>query len=243
MLGHDLRNPLGAIRNSATYLLRAQGLSANQTKAAARIVLSSARMQRMIDDLLDFTRTRLGTALPVARSRMDLGEACRSVVDELRALHPGQAVTVDCSGELSGHWDGPRIGQLLSNLIANAIQYGAADMPVTVGLRVDHEAAVVNVHNHGRAISTKVRRTLFEPMLRVGVAMQQPAERHEGSSGLGLGLYIARQIVLAHGGEISVESFAAVLSDEPGHQRRLGQAAAARPGLSPRGIAPDWGFS
>lgn len=202
-LGHDLRNPLGAVRNSAAYLLRSSGLTGAQTKAVARILSSTDRMQRMVEDLLDFTRTRLGTRLPIAPAEADLAEICRQTIDELQAFHPDSALRLECAGELAGHWDAPRIAQLLSNLVANAIQHGPAGATVTVTASGGPRDVTLQVHNPGAPIAPGVRRTLFEPAMR---AAADATARREGASGLGLGLYIARQIALAHGGSIEVAS-------------------------------------
>lgn len=203
VLGHDLRNPLGAIRGSAQYLLLTDTLDGLQTKAVSRILNSTHRMRDMVGDLLDFTRTRLGDGLPLTLGAGNLGEVCRQVVDELEAFHPGRSLHLHCSGELSGWWDTRRIGQLVSNLASNAIHHGQPDKPVTVVVCGDAEAVTVTVHNEGLPIATQARRTLFEPLKRASL---QAGESREGASGLGLGLYIARQIALAHGGSIEVES-------------------------------------
>lgn len=203
VLGHDLRNPLGAVRNSAEYLMRTDKLTGAQTKAVARIQSSTGRMREMVDDLLDYTRTRLGAMLPVAPHPVHLGQVCRQAVDELSAFHPERTLRMDCSGELAGQWDASRLAQLLSNLVANAIQHSAPDTPVTVTVRGEAEDVVLQVHNEGPPITARARSVLFEPLMRPVV---KEAERREGSSGLGLGLYIARQIAVAHGGEITVDS-------------------------------------
>ena len=203
VLGHDLRNPLGAARNSAYYLLRAAKLDGAQTKAVSRILYSADRMQKMVGDLLDFTHARLGRGLPLAPGAADLGEVCRQVVDELEAFHPERTLRYACEGALPGRWDAARVAQMLSNLLANAIQHGRPDAPVTVAVRGEADTVVVQVHNEGPPIAPEARSTLFEPMMR---AVVQEAERREGASGLGLGLYIARQIAVSHGGSIEVAS-------------------------------------
>jgi hypothetical protein len=206
VLGHDLRTPLGAVRTSATYLARTEGLSAAQSRAVGRVQSSTLRMQRMIDDLLDYTRTRLGRGLPIEPRPGDMAEIGRSVVDELRALHPDRTLRLDCTGRLTGRWDAARLKQLLSNLVSNAIQHGEPDAPVNVGVRGGSDAVVLRVHNLGPPIAPDAVGVLFEPLMR---AMVQEVERREGSSGLGLGLYIAHRIAVAHGGSIEVASSAA----------------------------------
>ncbi|WP_170162320.1 ATP-binding protein [Caldimonas tepidiphila] len=203
VLGHDLRNPLGAIRRSAQYLLLSDTLDGLQTKAVTRILNSTNRMREMVGDLLDFTRTRLGNGLPLVRGPGNLGEVCRQVVDELEAFHPERTLHLHCSGELSGCWDTRRVGQLVSNLVSNAIHHGQPEKPVTVVVCGDADAVTVSVHNEGPPIAVQARKTLFEPLKRASL---QAGESREGASGLGLGLYIARQIAVAHGGSIEVDS-------------------------------------
>jgi signal transduction histidine kinase len=203
VLGHDLRNPLGAIQGSAYYLLRKERLDGAQTKAVTRIVNSSARMEQMVSDLLDFTRTRLGRGLPIMPAAADLCEVCRQVVDELGAFHPERSLLLDCTGDLSGSWDTARIGQMLSNLVANAVQHGEPHMPITINARADGDHVVVEVHNEGPPIAPEAQETIFQPLMR---GRAQQTKRRERTSGLGLGLYISHQIALAHRGSIAVAS-------------------------------------
>ncbi|WP_157991422.1 ATP-binding protein [Caldimonas tepidiphila] len=203
VLGHDLRNPLGAARNSADYLLRTEGLTHAQTKAVVRIRSSTDRIRQLVSDLLDLTLTRLGGSLPITLGPANLGQVCRQTLDELEAFHPDRQLQMDCAGELTGEWDVLRIGQLLSNLIANAIQHGDPSTPVTVSVQEQGDSVAVQVHNQGPVIAPEARRKLFDPMTR---PVTQHAEGREGSSGLGLGLYIVREIAVAHGGEIKVDS-------------------------------------
>lgn len=203
VLSHDLRNPLGATLNSAEYLLMSDGMSGGQSKAVARIRSSTLRMRQMVDDLLDFARTSLGQSLPVRTGRMDLGPVCRDTVNELRAYHPERSLRVDCAGHLVGEWDEHRIAQLVSNLGANALQHGDPGTTVTVTATGDRDDVVLTVHNLGPPIAPEARPLLFDPLMRPVV---QEAERREGTSGLGLGLYIVREIAVAHGGEVRVDS-------------------------------------
>jgi signal transduction histidine kinase len=208
-LGHDLRNPLGAVLHSAQYLLRAEEIADAHSRAAARILSSGTRMSQMISDLLDFTSTRLGDALPMAAAPMDMGQACQAAVDEIAAAHPKRVIHCHAQGSLAGCWDEGRIGQLLSNLIGNAIKHGASDTSIQVNATspVDTEVRV-EVRNEGPPIPSESRRNLFEPLTRGGVSAAQSGQVNRS---VGLGLYIARQIASAHGGTVELVS-----SDEAG---------------------------
>lgn len=203
VLGHDLRNPLGAIRFSAEYLLRAEGLDTAGTKAVVRVKSSAGRMAQMVDDLLDFTRTRMGGSLPIEPASANLADVCRQAVEELEAFHPDRQIRMRCEGDMLGQWDVRRVAQLVSNLVANAVEHGRHGTPVTVSLTGEEHVVRVRVHNQGRVIAADARRTLFDPTMRPVV---QEAERGEGSSGLGLGLYIVREVARAHGGQARVVS-------------------------------------
>lgn len=204
VLGHDLRNPLGAVLGSAHFLMRIESLDSRQVKAVTRIVNSANRMREMVDALLDFTRTRLGMGLSVVPAPGNLGTVSHSVVEELRALHPDRDLQLKCTGDLDGEWDAQRVGQMVSNLASNAVQHGAPDRPVSIGVNGgDLRAVLICVHNEGPAIPEQARKGLFEPLKRT---QKEAVEAHAGSSGLGLGLYIAHQIARSHGGDIAVES-------------------------------------
>lgn len=202
VLGHDLRTPLGAVLNSAQYLLYSDGLSGAQMKAVSAILRSGTRVRGMISDLLDVTRTRLGQSLPMWKQETDFAVLCEQVVDEARAYHPDSAIVCHRPGELLGCWDDARLRQMLGNLVENAIEHGLPDQPVTVSATGDAEHLVLRVHNEGAPISQSDRRMIFEPLTR-----GQPGQGNEKKvGGLGLGLYIARLIAEAHGGSIEVES-------------------------------------
>lgn len=203
VLGHDIRTPLGAIRMSGQLLERTGGLEDRQSKAVQRIINSSDTMRTMVDDLLDFTQTSLGTRLPIHRTPCDLKDVCNEVVAELEALHPERKFHIDCEGDLTGQWDTGRVNQMISNLVRNAIQHGNPESAGTVTVTGYPTDVAIKVHNNGKPIDAALRRILFEPM---GEMKDVGRDRQSGSSGLGLGLYIARAIALAHGGSIDVVS-------------------------------------
>jgi PAS domain S-box-containing protein len=202
IVGHDLRNPLSAISTAAQLLLR-YGLSDRQARTAARIVSTADRMARMITDLLDFTRSRLGGGFPIQTRRMNLRDLCETVIEELELAYPERTVELDARGDAWGNWDPDRMAQVLSNLAANALQHSPESSTVRVELRDEGERVVLLTSNAGPPIPAEVLPRLFEPGRR-----GPPGRGHKESSGLGLGLYIVRQIVLAHGGDISVRSSA-----------------------------------
>jgi signal transduction histidine kinase len=198
VLGHDLRNPLSAILNSATLLERISKEDAVK-QSAARMLGSGRRMSRMIDDVLDLTRARLGGGIPLRRQETDLGQLAQRVIQEHQLACAEDRVETRHEGDLSGYWDPDRLAQVTSNLIGNAIEHGERKDPVEVilaGSRAD--SVTLSVTNTG-VIPEDVLPHLFDPF--------RGGQRHLGrSDGLGLGLYIVQQIVLAHGGRVDVKT-------------------------------------
>lgn len=199
ILGHDLRNPLGAIVAAANLLL----LHSEDSKSFAwirRILGSSERMARMVDQLLDFTRVRIGGGLALSRHACDLRELARQTVEEVELANPAWRFVFESSGDLHGHWHGDRLLQVFSNLISNAVQHGSPDRPLVVRLDGSEPRGPVQVeiHNHG-TIPEALLPVLFDPF-------RSTKHKGAGSRGLGLGLFITEQIVRAHGGELAVSS-------------------------------------
>ncbi len=203
VLGHDLRTPLGVVQLSAHYLLRVGPLAEAETKAVARIAAAAHRMSGMVKDILDFTQTAMGVTLPINLAAADLGVIVRDIVAEVSALHPDSQIELTCEADLQGRWDEARIGQMLANLLANAVQHGTPRAPVRVVVRGDKDRVCVDVTNAGAPIPAEMRQNLFSPMRQSPTA---EADRLAGSSGLGLGLYITKEIALAHGGSVEVVS-------------------------------------
>jgi signal transduction histidine kinase len=197
ILGHDLRSPLSSIGLSAAVLLRRGRLDEKDAEVAARIIRSSQRMTRMIAQLLDLTRARLGGGLPIELAPADLGEVCRDIAEEL-----GAPVQLEVEGDVTGSWDKDRLEEVLSNLVGNAVEHGAPGAAVTIKAGADGAEVVLEVSNEGDPIPEEVLPSIFEPF-RGARSQAHPAS---GNLGLGLGLYIVRQIVVAHGGTIEVHS-------------------------------------
>jgi len=204
VLGHDLRTPLGAILMSSQFMLDTGDLAEPHLTLTTRIVRSARRMNAMVGDLLDFTRSRLGSGIPIARADMDVATVARQAIDEVAAAQPGSVVQCETSGDLRGAWDAARLSQVLTNLLGNAVQHGAPGTAIRV--RVDGEAGavVLRVQNRGPAIGASEVTDLFSPLKRLRAGGAVP----NASGNLGLGLYIAERIVTAHGGTIAVTSSA-----------------------------------
>jgi signal transduction histidine kinase len=198
ILGHDLRNPLSAIVTGASLLSRRSD-SDKVVKPALRILSSAERMGRMIDQILDFTRIRLGHGIPLQRRHIDLAEVCRLAIDEAESTAGEGRIRLDERGESVGMWDGDRLSQLVSNLLANAVAHGKAGAPISIRLDgTNSEHSLLEVQNAG-TIPAEVLPVLFDPF-------RSSNGNQERSNGLGLGLFISREIVLAHGGTIDVTS-------------------------------------
>ena len=201
MLGHDMRSPLQAIQVTASYLAV---LNAGEqvSKAAGRLIRSGARMQALLDDLTEFNRTRLGLGINVIATNVNLADVLADELDELRAIHPDRQIDLEVSGDSQGDWDGPRLQQLLGNLVLNAIKYGAQDAPVRVTVTGDTARVRIDVSNRGTAIGTTTLARIFDPLMR-GPDRQGEDER---GGNLGVGLYIASEIARAHDGAIETRS-------------------------------------
>jgi signal transduction histidine kinase len=201
VLGHDLRNPIGAASMAAQRMERWETKDPKQAKMVSELVRTTRRATRILNDLLDLTRSSFGTDIPIARAKTDMAELCETIADELRSINETRLVKVKYEGDPVGFWDAARMGQVLSNLMNNAIQYSDSSSPVTTTISGnDPDMVTLNVHNFGPPIPIENQRAIFQSGMR-GQINDAGEQTH-----LGLGLYIARLIVEAHGGEIAVTS-------------------------------------
>jgi PAS domain S-box-containing protein len=199
ILGHDLRNPLASIDMGAG-ILRHLSRDPATIRILDRMHSSTRRMSRMIEQILDLTRTRLASGLQLDPKPMDLRDLIAHIVDELRIVHPSRTIDLR-SGRLPGVWDWDRLEQVFSNLIGNALVYGDPAMPVTIDGRDDGGLVSVDVHNDGPPIPDELQPTIFSPFRR-----GERDSRTSKTAGLGLGLYISREVTIAHGGRIDLRS-------------------------------------
>jgi two-component system, sensor histidine kinase and response regulator len=194
VLGHDLRSPLSNIVGAAALLERGNTEPEAVERKAHMILNASRRMDRLIQQLLDFALARIKGGIPITRAHADLGKAAHQAVTELHEA--GTAVRVEVQGDTAGNWDPDRIMQVVSNLLSNALEHGLADGPITVRVDgADPDQVTFQITNHG-TIPETVKDILFSPF----------KPRQGASRGVGLGLYIVEQIVLAHQGRVSVDS-------------------------------------
>jgi signal transduction histidine kinase len=205
VLAHDLRNPLNAMMTATQLLLlraRGDGAAEREERPLQRILSSGRRMSTMIGQLLDFTRARSGGGIPVEPRAANLSDLCAQAAAELELGHPEWRIHRTTSGDPTGTWDPDRMLQIFSNLIANACQHGSPDAPVVVNLDGTAQDTVdVEVHNAG-AIPEELVPNLFDPFRSTRFG-------RDNSRGLGLGLYIVREVVREHRGTVNVTSSAA----------------------------------
>lgn len=197
LLAHDLRQPLSTVAMGCQVLT-----SLDLPEAAARIVekqlRAAQRMQRMVTDLLDSTRHRPESGMPIEKTLTDLAELAQKSLDEMRSAYPGRDLALRVEGSCRGYWDGDRLAQVLSNLVGNALAHGADDR-VDVRISRQNESVELRVSNRGQPIPAEVLETIALPF-------QRSRGARKASEGLGLGLHIVHNIVHAHGGTLSAES-------------------------------------
>jgi signal transduction histidine kinase len=200
VVSHDLRNPLNAITMAASLLASSSHLDDREAQLATRIVESSRRMKRIIAQLLDFTRARLGGGFPLELSKFDLGSLCERVAAELRLVRPDAVIDVTVRGDLVGSWDVDRMSAVVSNLLGNATEHAIPATPIRVDVRSEGPSVLLTIENEGEPIAPDVLATLFEPFHQADPSAQR------ASGNLGLGLYIAHEIIRSHGGAVAAFS-------------------------------------
>ena len=205
ILGHDLRSPLSAVANSGLFLASPGVLPPGAAlDAARRVTRGSVKMSAMIRDLLEYTRTRLGRAIPISPQATSMKQICALALDEIRAVHPERVFKLETSGELQGQFDSDRLQQVLSNLLNNAVRHGTTSQPITLSAHGESEKITVRVKNYGRRIPADQLQVIFNPLVQI--PQEQAHEDSDTSTSLGLGLYIAHEIVAMHGGTMMAES-------------------------------------
>jgi signal transduction histidine kinase len=201
ILGHDLRDPLSTVKISADIMGHSDRCPDELKLVIARISRATDRMQRMIAEVLDFARGHLGGGIPANPTLNDMAEICRHVVDEISAAHPARSIALDTRGDLRGPFDRDRVSQAIGNLVSNGIEHGQGSVEVIAYESDDRAHVITKVTSHGTPIAPDVMTRLFDPFERGDTTITR--------RGLGLGLYIAHQIALAHGATIDVTSDAA----------------------------------
>jgi len=201
ILGHDLRAPLQAVSMSTELLMRKTTLEGDALTCALNIRHGARHMAAMVSDLLELVRSRLGRSLPIEPAPMDLADTVRAAIAEACAGNPECDPTLKIDGDTRGVWDAGRLDQLLQNLIGNALQHGSNPRELIVTLRGENDAVHLSVHNYGEPIPDEAIGTIFDPLVR-----SADEELGQPSTSLGLGLFIVKEVVTAHGGTIEVSS-------------------------------------
>ena len=200
VLNHELRTSVASILMSAQVLTHRSAPGTPEAKAAQRILRSCQQVRQALDALSDFTKVRLGEHLEIDRVSDDMGVLCRQALDAYARIDPERKVRLTSDGDLSGDWDTTRVREAVGGLLANAARFASRGSAVTIA--VDGHAAdeiKVTVHGDGTPIDVETLRTIFDPVARV-------ESENTTYAGLGLGLFIVRKVVDAHGGQVSVEA-------------------------------------
>jgi signal transduction histidine kinase len=203
ILGHDLRAPLATMSMAGDYLVLAGPRAERSAEIGAQLQRVSVHMSGMVNDLLEYSRTQLGDGIPIVRMPADLENICVAALHDARAAHPDCLFEFVASGDLSGLVDGPRLQQVVTNLLANAAQYGAKGEPIKLLVKGAEDTLVVQVENRGPPIPAGSLQAIFSPMVQLAAEGQQSGRP---LTSLGLGLFIAREITEAHGGKITARS-------------------------------------
>jgi signal transduction histidine kinase len=204
ILGHDLRGPLSAMSMAGELLALENVPAAKAAELGARIMSSARYMSSMVDDMLEFARTRLSnTPIPIQPKMANIQAICCGAINDAAAMHRGCTFELITEGEGEAFVDPDRTQQLLMNLLGNAGQHGAQGRPVRLFADVDRARTVFRVVNEGPDIPADLLETIFEPLVRISAEMESATHR---TTSLGLGLHIAREIASSHGGSIGVQS-------------------------------------
>ena len=204
ILGHDLRGPLATMTMAGAYLVRQTRGDDGLRQLGGRVLRSTASMTSMVNDLLEYARSQIGGSIPLAFSQTDVHSICNLATEQAEASYPDCPFTLQVEGDTTGFFDGPKLQQLVSNLLNNAAQYRSAAEPVTISVQGNAATVIVQVGNKGPVIPEKSLMAIFDPLIQLPV---EPGDQAGAPvSSLGLGLFIAREITVAHGGTIKAES-------------------------------------
>ena len=206
ILGHDLRAPLSSMAMAGEMLTRVKTDPAQSADLGERVKRGARLMSSMVADLIGYTRAEMGAGMPTVLHHADIQDICKAAAADAAATHPDTRFELDTAGELSGQFDAVRLHQLFTNLMVNAAQYGTRGSPVLVEARASADSVTVSVTNDGPVIPAVALETIFAPLIQLPGADEAEARPR---TSLGLGLYIAREIAIAHGGSIEVASSAA----------------------------------
>jgi signal transduction histidine kinase len=204
VLGHDLRSPLSAITSALQVLADKRSQDQQRDRAVQIAKRSAASMRQMIIDLLEYTRTRLGRGIEIVAEVGDFSSLCRDVVEEVQAAHSERTLVAHIPPDVAAHFDAARMRQVLTNLLSNAVQYGDRASPIVLSVAREGTGTRLAVMNRGKPIPPDALQVIFDPLVQVPASDSDQNGRPETS--LGLGLYIVREIVTAHGGTIAVSS-------------------------------------
>jgi K+-sensing histidine kinase KdpD len=200
-LVHDFRGPLADVRNSANELLMKGALDVENVKLVSQIESSTARITPLVSDLIDAVGIRLGKGVPIVPAQMDIGTAVQETAEKVQVAHPDRKILIEMSGDLKGEWDRARVGQVLSNLIGNAVQHGQKTSAIDIAANGADQEVILSVHNVGAIPSYSVG-TIFDPLPRG----EDERQIHSETARLDLGLFITKAIVTSHGGDVTVTS-------------------------------------
>ena len=204
ILGHDLRAPLSSISVAGELLTNPAVKREQVADIGQRVKRGSRLMSKMVEDLIGYTRTQLGAGMPTVLAESNLSEILRAAADDARATHPEINFDIETHGALGGQFDAVRLQQLFTNLLLNAAQYGSGDAPVRIVARSSADNVLVEVSNDGPVIPPESLESIFSPLIQLPGVEEDARPR----TSLGLGLFVAREIALAHNGGISAASTA-----------------------------------
>jgi signal transduction histidine kinase len=200
-LVHDFRDPIAVVHNSAQALVMRGNLDAGQVELVSQIETATSGIGRLVSNLIDAVRVRFDKGMPIAPAPMDMGTAVQEAAEEVQGAHPDRKILIETSGDLEGEWDRARIGQILSNLLGNAVLHGLKTSAIAVAAKGEGREVILSVHDEG-AIPPDAVATVFDPLPRGQEENQIQSEKAR----LDFGLFITKEIVTAHGGKIAVTS-------------------------------------
>jgi signal transduction histidine kinase len=203
ILGHDLRTPLAAMAMAGDYLTVSNVGTGKTHEIGLHVKRSAASMGSMVNDLLEYARTQLGTNMPISRGPADAHDICKAALADVSVAHPDCLIELTASEDLTGVFDHARLQQALTNLLSNAVQYRGADHPITLSAIGEPDAVILRVQNWGPVIPKESLEAIFNPLVQLA---GNEHEKDRPSTSLGLGLFIAREITEAHGGTITAQS-------------------------------------